>query len=275
MENKRKKTSLFFKGTVIALALAFAILCLSFNIISLASADLSSTDYTYMTIASVSGQETTVTKGATYKIANGYIGGNADAVVGKIAKDTVIENGTSVTLKSSIDTVSYSSIVIGEIKDGEETGDVSISTEEGVVGTFGAVKEGNYTVTYSYTYEDGEGKTFTNQYSVKVSTELTSASINVVENTDKFLPDIIDLAQAPETFKVYVPQTEIKDENGDVVDAGDYTITNNRATAVADKSEGAKYLVVSVVASIGNTVALTKDAESGLYYFENSVFTTL
>ena len=74
MENKRKKTSLFFKGTVIALALAFAILCLPFNVISLASADLSSTDYTYMTIAAVSGQETTVTKGATYKIANGYIG---------------------------------------------------------------------------------------------------------------------------------------------------------------------------------------------------------
>lgn len=272
MENKRKKTSLFFKGSVITLALGFGIMCLPYNAVSLASAALSSTDYTYMTIASVSGQETTVTKGATYKIANGYIGGNTAAVVGKVAKDTELENGTTVTLKSSKVTVSYSSIIVGEIKDGTASGDVAVSAEEGVVGTFDAVKEGNYTVTYSYTYEDGAGKTFTNQYSVKVSTELTSASISVVANSDKFLPDIIDLAQAPNTFKVFVPQTEIKDENGDVLNTSDYTITNSRATAVADKSEGAKYLVVGVVASNGNAVSLTKDAESGLYYFENSVF---
>lgn len=269
MENKRKKTSLFFKGTVIALALAFAILCLPFNVISLASADLSSTDYTYMTIAAVSGQETTVTKGATYKIANGYIGGNTEAVIGKVAQDSAL-NG--VTLKSSKVTVTYSSIVIGEIENGTESGDVTLSTEEGVVGTFDAVKEGNYTVTYSYTYEDAAHKTYTNKYSVSVSTELTSASISVTENASKFLPETIDLAQAPETFKVYVPQTEIKDENGDVVESDDYVVTTNRATAIADKSEGAKYLVVGVVASNGNAVALTKDSESGLYYFENSVF---
>ena len=270
MENKRKKTSLFFKGTVIALALAFAILCLPFNVIALASAALNTTDYTYMTIASVSGQDTTVTKGATYKIANGYIGGNQEAVVGKVAAESELKDG--VTLKSSKVTVSYASSVEGEIVDGTATGKVSLSSDEGVVGTFDAVKEGNYTVTYSYTYEDEDGKTFTNKYSVNVSTELTSASISVVSNESKFLPEIIDLAQAPETFKIYVPQTEIKDEDGEVVAAENYTVTNSRATAIADKTEGAKYLVVGVVASNGNAVALTKDAESGLYYFENSVF---
>ena len=202
MKDKRKNHSAFFRGAVVAVAFALAVLCVPFNEM-LALASLSQyTDFTYMTIGTVSDEvETTVTKGDVYYVPFAYIGGNETLKVG----DTANKDLGSATIKSSSVTVNYgtSTIEVARGDEAEIAAGATVDVDE-IYGTFRPQKAGTYTITYSYQYEVG-GKTYTNSYSMKVKSELSNASINFVANDQNVIPEVVDLSLTGDDFKLYLP----------------------------------------------------------------------
>lgn len=280
MRNKTKNQSVFFRGAIVTLALALTILCFPFNIVALVKAETTSVDYSHMTIAAV-GEEsvTTVTKGGTYRIRKALIGGNEKCVVGAIDESSVpagmefAHNSETVVLKSSKVTVKYSSAVVGEVKEGTASGSVSISSDPSYFAEFEANKIGTYTITYSYEYELTDGTTRSNEYSINVTSEITDASINVVSNSEKFLPSIIDLSvEKDKNIDLYIPKPEIVGEDGKVVKESDYLLTKTKSEAISDKENN--YVVVSVASSSGSNVTLEYNNDLKLYYVAGSTFTS-
>ena len=255
MKDKRKNHSAFFRGAVVAVAFALAVLCVPFNEM-LALASLSQyTDFTYMTIGTVSDEvETTVTKGDVYYVPFAYIGGAETLKVG----DTANKDLGSATIKSSSVTVNYgtSTIEVARGDEAEIAAGATVTAEE-IYGTFRPQKAGTYTITYSYQYEVG-GKTYTNSYSMKVKSELSNASINFVANDQNVIPEVVDLSLTGDDFKLYLPTPEVKNEDGEVVEDVVFVKTLSEATAGGEKVH------VTVAGGAAGEMTLGKD-ERGYY----------
>ena len=272
MRNKRQ-SSFVFKGLILVLAFALTLIYMPLgSVMSLVRAATNYTDYNYMTIGTqVDEVSVSATKGVRYDIAAGYVGGDPDKVVGRMAANSDL--GTGVTLKTSTVTVKYSSKVIGQIKDDEEVEDadgnklVEKSTTAGCVAKFTPDKQGEYTIVYSYTYTK-DSVDYTNAYELVVTSTLTEADFNFDNNTDVILPAHIDLklAKVGNTYKdMYLPLPEVTGEDGKVQTAGtDYTITTNEDTAQGDATKN--YLVVTGRAAGSAVVAIEKDNETDALY---------
>lgn len=283
MKLKRKNRSVLFRGMVLATALAFSVLCFPVKEIVVSAEQLDeNTDYTYMTIGTRKEEvSTTVTKGATYVIPKAYIGGDREFVVGgEVPEDP--DFGSGVTLKSSKITVKYSSDVLGGVKDGVAVNSAEETDSDGFVTvsgdnqfSFTANKVGSYTVTYSYTYEIG-GVSYTNNYDLTVTSEITDADISFEDNSKIILPSILDLSEAKKSdgsYKdMYIPLPELTDDDGNEIDttAEDFEfITSSTSVGTTGK---AKQLLIQVSASTNTTrVEVSGDAESG-FYIAGTVF---
>ena len=266
MRTKRQNHSLVFRGLILVLAFALTLIYMPFgNVMSLVRAATNYTDYNYMTLGTLASTvKKTVTKGGVYEIAAGYVGGNAGKVIGKMDADSALSTG--VTLKSSNVTVKYSSKVVGQIADGaaDTTGSVTLSTADGMVGEFTAEKQGEYTITYAYTYAlDSEPtKLYTNSYDFVVTSTLTEAELNFDTNSDVIFPAHID--KNGDSYKdVYLPMPEVVGEDGEAQVAGtDYTITTN----AADVTATGNFLVVSARAAGSVNVIIAKNTTTNALY---------
>lgn len=274
MKVKRQNHTVVFRGLVLVVAFALAILCMPFNGL-VALAQMSQyTDYSYMTIGKVDEEvSTSVVKGSTYYIPNAYIGGSNNFIVGK-TQDGELES--NVTLQSSKVTVRYSSLDLTEINSSEVTSGetditnkVVVTTDENNYGYFVASKVGTYTVTYSYTYKDSStGKEYTNSYELKVDSEISSATISFDSNEQNFIPSIIDLALAKDgdSYKnLNLPLPSITDEDGEEVEDVNY-VTSKDAVG-----EEGSYVLISVTGGV-NSQNVTVSGEAGNYYIDGSVF---
>lgn len=274
MKVKRQNHTVVFRGLVLVVAFALAILCMPFNGF-VALAQMSQyTDYSYMTIGKVDEEvSTSVVKGETYYIPNAYIGGSDSFVVGKNQSG---ELDSEVTLQSSTVTVRYSSLTLEEINDSEVTPEetdvtnkVVVTADENNYGYFVASKVGTYTVTYSYTYENAStGKSYTNSYELKIDSELSSATISFDSNEKNFIPSIIDLALAKDgdSYKnLNLPLPAVTDEDGEEVENVNYVTSKD---AVGEKGS---YVVITVTGGI-NSKNVTISEEEGNYYIDGSIF---
>ena len=92
MKVKRQNQSVFFRGIVLAFALAMAILCIPFDCwTALASMNIY-TDYSYMTIGKLNEDiKNTVVKGGDYNIHHAYIGGDSNFAIGKVANAVLLD----------------------------------------------------------------------------------------------------------------------------------------------------------------------------------------
>lgn len=261
MKDKRKNHSALFRGVVVAVAFALAVLCLPFNEM-LALASLSQyTDFTYMTIGTVTDEvETTVTKGDVYYVPFAYIGGDSALKVG----DTSNKDLGSATIKSSSVTVNYgtSTIAVARGDEAEIPAGASVTADE-IYGTFRPQKAGTYTITYSYQYEVG-GKTYTNTYSMKVKSELSDASINFVANDQNVIPEVVDLSLTGDDFKLYLPTPEVKNDKGEVEEDVEFVDTYALATAGGNKVH------VTVTGGAAGEMTLGKD-ERGYYLAKSEI----
>lgn len=276
MKVKRKNHSVLFRGFVLVVAFALAVLCAPIDGF-IALAQMSQyTDYSYMTIGKVDEEvSTSITKGQDYVIPNAYIGGNANFVVGKINENTNLD--TDVTLKASKVTVNYSSLALEEIESGivdEETditNKVVVTKDKDNFGYFNADKIGTYTITYSYEYQNASGKTYKNSYELKVESEISGASVNFEENEKNFIPSIIDLALAKNKDGSYkdltLPMPELKDEDGKTVEDVKFVRNKN------DVQDQGSYVVVTANGGINsNTVSISKNDETGDLFISGGIF---
>lgn len=273
MKVKRQNRSLGFRGLVLVVAFALAVLCMPFNGLVALAQMTQYTDYSYMTIGKVDEEvSTTVVKGETYQIPNAYIGGDKNFVVGKAQSGNL--QGSDVTLSSSKVTVKYSSLTLDEIDSGEVTPDetditnkVVVTTGENNYGYFVANKVGTYTITYSYTYHSAAGD-FTNTYELKIESEISSATINFDSNEKNFIPSIIDLTLAKEndSYKnLNLPLPEITDEDGEEVEDVNYVTSRD---AIGEKGH---YVLISATGGV-NSKTVEISGEEGNYYIAGSVF---
>lgn len=276
MKIKRQNRSILFRGMVLAFAFAMAILCAPVKeVIAWAASMAKYTDYSYMTIGKTDEQvSTTVIKGNKYEISNAYIGGGTYAV-GKTAGETVLDSANGVVLKSSTVTVNYSTVDFDEISDSEVadgtdvTNKVVVTSEnEKSYGYFVADKVGVYTVKYAYEYTKDD-KTYTSSYELKVTSELSSATISFEDNDENFVPSIIDLALAKdgESYKnLNIPVPTLTDEDGKEIKDVKIVTSKNEVASTG------YYVVVSVTGgNSGKAVSLTADADDNLY-IAGSVF---
>ncbi|MBR1890277.1 MAG: hypothetical protein IJ817_01155 [Clostridia bacterium] len=274
MENKRKNHSLVFKGLMFVLAFALTIVYLPFaNVMDMVRAAVSSTDYTHMTIGTLSTDnevQTVVNRGAIYEIPNAYIAGNSAWKIGTVSSGLLYDDSDDtkdVTLVASSVTVKYNSNELGEIVDGASSdAAVTVSTDAGYTGSFTATKLGAYTITYAYSYTIGT-KTYRNSYDFVVTSELADAEISFADNNEDFLPKIYDLTLAKDgssykDLKLSVPNV-LKDGEEQT-----YSVTTEKATA--QTSSGTNYVLVEVFAPNGETVAVEEDA--GKYYISGETF---
>ena len=279
MNIKRQNHTMLFKGLVLVMAFALAVLCMPTNIINALATMSSYTDYSYMTIGTVDEEvRTTVNRGETYYIPNAYIGGSERMVVGKVANETDIDpsDTTVSTLRSSTVTVSYSNMVLEEHEgnveeDTDITNQVVVTSEGDNYGYFIASKVGTYTITYSYVYEIGD-KTYTNTYELNVNVELASVTINLDENNERFIPSIIDLKLAKEDDGSYMdmklPLPSVTDEDGEEIEGITY-LTDASSIPQGDSD---KAVLISVVGGTkSQSVTISGDAETG-FYVDGSVF---
>ena len=273
MKVKRQNHSVIFRGLVLCVAFALAVLCMPFNGLVALAQMTQYTDYSYMTIGKIDEEvSTTVVKGEQYYIPNAYIGGNRSFVVGKAQSGEL--QGSDVTLSSSKVTVSYSSLLLSEIDSGEVipdetdiTNKVVVTTSENNYGYFVADKVGTYTITYSYTYETSAGA-YTNTYELKVESEISSATINFDSNEKNFIPSIIDLTLAKEgdSYKrLPISLPEITDEDGKTVENVNF-VTSREAI-----EETGHYVLISATGGV-NSKAVEISGEDGDYYIAGSVF---
>ena len=281
MENKRKNHSIVFKGLILVLALALMMVHLPFaSIVSMVKAAGESTDYTHMTIGTTTDDvQTVVTRGANYRIAKAFIGGDSNFEIGKVS-DGVLYDDTSaadqdVTLKASSVTVKYSSSVLAVVsdgaakdKDGNDTDAVTVATSGDYLGTFKAERIGAYTITYSYKYQVGSGaeaKTYTNAYDFVVTCELSDAEITFVDNNQAFLPKVYDLnlAKNGNQYKsLELPIPEVYQGE----DEQEFDVATSAATATADTTKN--YVVVEAFDTNSDQVGLTQEA--GKYYLSGA-----
>ncbi len=230
--------------------------------------DSSIADYSYMTIDD-SEDGYTVNKGDSYKIPNAYIGGNDDYVIGdsNLIDSSDYENGsglTSVSLfgdaifESSNVTVTYSGLVI------------TSSDNEEYNGTFTASRVGTYTITYSYTYTLN-GSTYTNSYELEVESVLASVNLDFEDNTEYFLPSVLDLTlyqNEDETYDdLYLPLPTITDENGDEIKKVEFVTSTN------ELDSGTNYVVITAKGgATGGTVEISTDG--GDFYISGDYFSS-
>ena len=262
MKTNRKNRSILFRGLMLVLAFALMIVYMPLaNVMSLVRAATNYTDYNYVTIGTAAkGVTTSVTKGATYKISEAYIGGNTAYVVGGDIDGIEINAADHVTLKSSNVSVKYSAKTIGSITDGVAADGVTLSVDAGYIGEFTAEKLGSYTITYAYEYYfNGEtDNTITNVYELVVTSTLSKAEINFEDNSDVILPSIIDLKQAKigeNTYKdMYLPIPKVVGEDEK---EAEFTAV----VARADVLSAGNFLLVSVKDAEGNAVSVTKEAD--------------
>lgn len=274
MKVKRQNHSVLFRGMVLAIAFAMAILCAPIDgLIALASMS-EYTDYSYMTIGRTQEEvSTTVTKGQNFVIPNAYIGGKDSFKVGKVADGTELQSGVS--LQASKITVSYSSYTLENYTDEvtEETdltNKVIVTASANNYGYFVADRIGVYTITYSYTYKDeSTNKTYTNSYELKVNSELAGASINFEDNDSKILPSVIDLALAKsgESYRnLDLPMPTLTDEDGEEIEDVQYVTSKDQIT-----SNHKHYVVVTANGGVnGKTVEISKEDDN--LYISGDVF---
>lgn len=276
MKVKRQNHTVVFRGLVLVVAFALAVLCMPFNGL-VALAQMSQyTDYSYMTIGKVDEEvSTSVVKGDKYIIPNAYIGGSNNFVIGKTETG---ELDTNVNLTTSKITVRYSSLGFEEVDSGlvvegetDVTNKVVVTTNKANYGYFIASKVGTYTITYSYTYEDTTtGKEYTNSYELKVDSEISSATIDFDNNEKNFIPSVIDLALAKDgdSYKnLNLPLPSITGEDGEKVEDVKY-VTSKSAVG-----EEGSYVLITVKGGV-NSQDVTVSGEEGNYYIDGSVFAT-
>ena len=233
--NAKKRTAIY-KALAITFALLFTVLFLPVGQIhAYALIAKEYTNYSYITIGEKGEVSNTIYTGNTYTIPRAFIGGNTSYSIGEgnIAEGGVGQQvgDSDVTIKSSKITVTYGSptIVEGEYVNGVEV-DVTKTPDGSGYGTFDADNIGTYTITYSYTYTVGSGdsaKTYTNYYDMKVESSVTSATMELDNNSENVLPDIIDLSLISTTDgdvrtftkeEIPLPLPTIYDEDGEEVE---------------------------------------------------------
>lgn len=281
MKVKRQNQSVFFRGIVLAFALAMAILCIPFDCwTALASMNIY-TDYSYMTIGKLNEDiKNTVVKGGDYNIHNAYIGGDSNFAIGKVANDTFLKDGGTigtvdagdVVLKESSVTVSYSTVGLQE--SATETDEVDVVVKDAAspiyYGSFKAGRVGTYTIRYSYVYEI-DGQKYTNAYELKVDSTFSTASINFESNSAAIIPSVYDLELAKDggSYKdLTLPNPIIKDEDGKEAESVKYELA-----MPADKSGS---VVIVSVKNVAKSKALTetemtKDA-NGNFVIDGDIF---
>lgn len=277
MNIKRKDKSVLFKGLVIAVAFALAVLCMPVNILPALAQMNDYTDYSYMTIGTVdSDVKTVVNRGEKYDIPNAYIGGykkeGNNVVVGKTTGTEL--SGTVENLTSSVK-VSYATQEFEEVSS-EEGEDLSNSVvisgtgvEEGSYGYFYANKIGTYTITYSYSYTIDE-KTYTSSYDLKVESKLSSVTINLEDNGEVFLPSVIDLNLAKEgdSYKnMNLPLPKLIDENSEEIKVP----VENYVVSSDEIGKTGNYVLITVT-SANSATPVEISGEAGNYYVDGSVF---
>lgn len=274
MKVKRQNHSVLFRGMVLVIAFAMAVLCAPIDGLIALAAMSEYTDYSFMTIGRTQEEvSTTVTKGQNFVIPNAYIGGNTSFKVGKVADGTELQSGVS--LQSSKVTVNYSSYTLENYTDEvtentDLTNKVVVTASANNYGYFVADRIGVYTITYSYTYQDtSTGKSYTNSYELKVNSELAGASINFEDNDSKILPSVIDLALAKsgESYKnLDLPMPTLMDEDGEEIEDVQYVTSKDQIT-----SDHKHYVVVTANGGVnGKTVEISKESDN--LYISGDVF---
>lgn len=261
--NTKKRTAIY-KALAITFALLFTVLFLPVGQIhAYALIAQNYTNYSYITIGEEGEVKNTIYTGNTYTIPRAFIGGNKSYSIGE---GNIAEGGagqqvgdSDVTIKSSKITVTYGSptVVEGEYVNGVEVSVTETPEDrEGGYGTFVANSIGTYTITYSYTYTVGSGdsaKTYTNYYDMKVESSVTSASMELDNNSVNVLPDLIDLSlistteNGVRTFtkeEIPLPLPTIYDEDGEEVE--DYEILLEEPTEDSEEELPTDCLVVTV-----------------------------
>lgn len=275
MKIKRQNHSVLFRGFVLVIAFALAVLCAPVDGLIALAQTAQYTDYSYMTIGKVDEEvSTVVTKGQKYIIPNAYIGGKSSAVVGKVQSLKLfddVDDTNDVTLTSSKVTVRYSSLTLDEensssiATEADLTNKVVVTADEANYGYFVADKIGTYTITYYYTY-DINGKSYTNSYELKVSSELTSATLSFEGNSKNFMPSIVDLSlvktDATGDLKLELPK--VTDEDGEEV-------KNVKFVTSKDDITSGHCVLVSATGGI-YTKPVTISGEGEDLYIAGSVF---
>ena len=191
---KVKTQKYTFKALALMLALLFTVLFIPVGeLVAWAKIAEEYTDYSYMTIGTEDENvNTTVYTGATYTIANGYIGGNTSFRIGDTnINDTQLsaEHGGVTLIRSDI-TVTYGASTTTSGSSSASVEVTPIENGKGGYGTFTASRTGTYTVTYSYEYSIGD-KTYYNYYDMTVTSSLSEINVNLEDNTEDFFPSII------------------------------------------------------------------------------------
>ncbi|MBE7075583.1 MAG: hypothetical protein E7375_00745 [Clostridiales bacterium] len=269
---KVKRRSLLFRGMILVVAFALAILCAPIDSFTALAALSTYTDFTYMTIGREGETlETVVTQGDKYYITNAYIGGQTDVVVGKNATATADDGST---LEKSSVTVKYYDEAFEELSaEGTDITNKVIKTEADAksYGYFEASNLGTYTITYSYTYKVG-GKEYTNNYELKVISQLPSASFSFEDNDKHFLPAQYDLkwAKDGETYKdLYLPTPTVLNKDGEDLEVADANfVTELPATPTG------KYVVVTAKGGATNTAITPQKDADGQLYIDGDTFKT-
>ncbi len=263
MKIKRQNHTVLFRGLVLVIAFALAILCAPIDgIIAFATALETTTDCTYMTIGKVSDEiDTTANKGTAHNIPKAYIGGSSDYVVGQVAKEAEVALDFYTITESSV------SVHYGAYKAGVEGETITETPEGNYFGTFTPDKVGTYTITYSYKYKDADENVYSNSYQLEIDSELASATISFEENTEKFIPSIIDMAvveKAEVSADLPLVKPVIKDEDGNVED---YTLV----TDIGDVESTGRFAVVTVknAAATEEIVISGQDEE---FYIDGDTF---
>lgn len=273
--NAKKSKSIF---KLLALVIAFALTVLFIpvgELVAWARIADEYVDYSYIKIGE-DGQEVknTIYTGDKYYIPKAYIGNSPNHVIGDgqtnvflvdKGNDQVAQEG-DVTLVSSSITVTYGGTVNSE---GVSEGGLTITYDpatEGNSGSFFAERLGTYTITYAYTYsvQTADGAVpYTNFYDMKVVSSISSATIELDNNSENLFPSIIDASLLP-THEVSEGVTQYDDvdlpiptvygEDGEEVE--NLTITTDVSVATG-ASEG-DYLVVTMTGG-ANADDLTTD----------------
>ena len=253
---KVKTQKYTFKALALMLALLFTVLFIPVGeLVAWAKIAEEYTDYSYMTIGTEDENvNTTVYTGATYTIANGYIGGNTSFRIGDESindKPLSVEHGGVTLIRSDI-TVTYGASTTTSGSSSASVEVTPIENGKGGYGTFTASRTGTYTVTYSYEYSIGD-KTYYNYYDMTVTSSLSEINVNLEDNTEDFFPSIIDLslfkeedkdAQGNLTKQFALPIPTVTDEDGNEVEDFEIIIDRNEVEApVSDDLETNQLLV--------------------------------
>ncbi len=249
-----KKHSVYFRGFVLVIAFALSILCFPVNgLIALAvegDADPVYTDHTFMTIDGLADATSkVVTKGATYTIPTGYIGGVKQWAIGSSIAEGTQMSATDAGIKyvSSDVKVTYN-------------GEVVSSADN----KFVASQEGTYVVTYSYTYKNDEND-YTHSYDLEVRSVLSSASVSFESGSDIVMPSVIDLSvkgvKDGENFKnLYIPLPEVLDKDGEAIEDVEY-YAESAPSDTTDK----KYVVLTANGGANVKHIEVKKDDKGFY----------